>query len=72
MCIQAGNVTKERMAGYDRAIRSEPHFEPGQAAGLIKDLTAYLQTLQVSLNQLSWQMIAAVLRLTSAAADVNT
>lgn len=36
------------MAGYDRAIRSEPHFEPGQAAGLIKDLTAYLQTLQVS------------------------
>ena len=46
--MQAGNVTKERMADYDRAIRSEPSFEPGQAAGLIRDLTAYLQTLQVN------------------------
>ncbi len=35
------------MAGYDRAIRSEPKFEARQQAGLIKDLTAYLQTLQV-------------------------
>ena len=45
--LQAGNVSKERMAGYDRAIRSEPKFEKSQQAGLIKDLSAYLQTLQV-------------------------
>ncbi|KAK9863129.1 hypothetical protein WJX84_006375, partial [Apatococcus fuscideae] len=44
--LSAGNVTKERMAGYDRAIRSEPRFEPSQKAGLIRDLTAYLRTLQ--------------------------
>ncbi len=47
LCMQAGNVTKERMAGYDRSIRSEPNFEPSQQEGLITDLTAYLQTLQV-------------------------
>ncbi|KAK9860996.1 hypothetical protein WJX84_011575 [Apatococcus fuscideae] len=44
--LAAGNVTKERMAGYDRSIRSEPNFEPSQQEGLITDLTAYLQTLQ--------------------------
>ena len=46
---QAANITKERLASYDRAIRSEPSFQPSQQQGLLTDLTNYLQTLMVSI-----------------------
>ena len=45
---QAANVSKERLASFDRPIVSEPKFGHAQCAGLKRDLTAYLQTLKVS------------------------
>jgi hypothetical protein len=45
--FQAGGVTRERLAGYDRAIRDEPSFSAAQAPGLRRDLAEYLTTLQV-------------------------
>ena len=45
--LQAAGITKERLASFDRAIRSEPNFKPEQCAGLLKDLQAYLITLKV-------------------------
>ena len=41
-------VTAQRMASFDRSIRSEPRFSRAQAPGLLRDLRAYLITLQVS------------------------
>ena len=49
---QAANITKERLASYDRAIRSEPSFQPSQQQGLLTDLTNYLQTLMVRMTSL--------------------
>ena len=46
--LQAANISKEHLAGFDRPIRSEPRFTQQQCAGLKKDLTAYLQTLKAS------------------------
>ena len=44
---QAANITRERLASFDRPIKSEPAFRPEQQAGLLADLTNYLQTLTV-------------------------
>ncbi|KAK9830544.1 hypothetical protein WJX72_012386 [[Myrmecia] bisecta] len=44
--LQAANISKERLASFDRAIRSEPSFKKEQIPGLTRDLTAYLQTLK--------------------------
>ena len=44
--FQAANITKERLASFDRPIRSEPSFKPEQKEGLLRDLTNYLQTLK--------------------------
>jgi len=46
--VQAANITKERLAGFDRPILSEPKFSKEQCVGLKRDLTAYLQTLKAS------------------------
>lgn len=43
---QAANISKERLAGFDRPIVSEPKFSKDQCAGLKRDLSAYLQTLK--------------------------
>ncbi|CAK0872577.1 unnamed protein product [Prorocentrum cordatum] len=40
------NVTRERLASYDRKICSEPRFRPEQRRGLARDLTDYLRTLK--------------------------
>lgn len=48
MLSQAGNISKERLASFDRPIRSEPSFKPDQQEGLLTDLTNYLQTLKAS------------------------
>ena len=45
--LNSNGVTKERLKSYDRPIVSEPRFRPDQKEGLIRDLTAYLQTLKV-------------------------
>lgn len=52
VCAQAANISKERLAGFDRPIVSEPKFSEAQSSGLKRDLTAYLQTLKASLLQL--------------------
>ena len=44
--LQAANISKERLASFDRPIRSEPQFSKQQCAGLKRDLIAYLQTLK--------------------------
>lgn len=49
ICVQAANITKERLASFDRPIVSEPKFTKSQCEGLKRDLTAYLQTLKVRL-----------------------
>ena len=49
VACQAANITAERLASFDRPIRSTPHFKQEQAEGLLRDLTAYLQTLKVGL-----------------------
>ena len=46
--MQAANISKARLASFDRAIRSEPNFKPEQCQGLKKDLANYLLTLKVS------------------------
>ena len=43
---QAANISEERLASFDRPIKSEPKFSKEQCPGLKKDLTAYLQTLK--------------------------
>lgn len=48
MLVQAANITKERLASFDRPIKSEPAFKPDQRDGLLADLSNYLQTLKVS------------------------
>ncbi len=45
---QAANISEERLASFDRPIKSEPKFSKEQCPGLKKDLTAYLQTLKAS------------------------
>lgn len=47
MLLQAANITKERLASFDRPIKSEPSFKPDQREGLLTDLSNYLQTLKV-------------------------
>ena len=47
--VQAANITKERLASFDRPIKSEPAFKPEQRQGLLTDLSNYLQTLKASL-----------------------
>lgn len=44
---QANNITRERLEGYDRPIKSEPKFTKEQAKQLREDLFDYLQTLKV-------------------------
>jgi hypothetical protein len=44
---QANNITKERLASYDRPITSEPKFSKEQSKQLRQDLAEYLQTLKV-------------------------
>ena len=46
---QEAGIDAARLASYDRAIRSEPHFSTEQAPGLLHDLSAYLVTLKVRL-----------------------
>ena len=48
--VQAANITKERLASFDRPITSEPCFKPDQQQGLLQDLTNYLQTLKARLE----------------------
>lgn len=49
---QAANITKERLAGFDRPIVSEPKFSQAQCPGLKRDLAAYLHTLKASFSVL--------------------
>eukprot|EP01025_Chloroclados_australasicus_P003350 TRINITY_DN10784_c0_g2_i3.p1 TRINITY_DN10784_c0_g2~~TRINITY_DN10784_c0_g2_i3.p1 ORF type:complete len:542 (-),score=74.84 TRINITY_DN10784_c0_g2_i3:69-1694(-) len=44
--LHAENVTKERLASFDRPIVSEPKFSKDQCQGLERDLEAYLHTLE--------------------------
>ncbi|KXZ47751.1 hypothetical protein GPECTOR_33g633 [Gonium pectorale] len=44
--LSAAGITAQRLASFDRPIVSEPRFSGAQAAGLQRDLAAYLQTLQ--------------------------
>ncbi|PNW79708.1 hypothetical protein CHLRE_08g363874v5 [Chlamydomonas reinhardtii] len=44
--LAAAGISAQRLAGFDRPITSEPRFSGQQAAGLQRDLAAYLQTLQ--------------------------
>jgi len=44
--LAASGITRERLASFDRAIRSEPNFSQGQVSGLVEDLTNYLHTLK--------------------------
>ena len=53
MLVQAANITKERLASFDRPIKSEPVFKPDQREGLLADLINYLQTLKVSCSSSS-------------------
>jgi hypothetical protein len=48
---QASNITKRRLASFDRPIVSEPRFTAEQAPGLIRDLSEYLLTLKVGLRE---------------------
>lgn len=50
--MQAANITKERLASFDRPIKSEPAFRPEQRQGLLTDLSNYLQTLKASLSHM--------------------
>ncbi len=44
--LSSAGITAQRLASFDRAITSEPRFSGQQAAGLQRDLTAYLATLR--------------------------
>lgn len=44
--VQEAGIDAERLASYDRAIRSEPRFTAEQAPELLRDLSAYLVTLK--------------------------
>lgn len=44
--VQEAGINAERLASYDRAIRSEPRFTAEQAPKLLRDLSAYLVTLK--------------------------
>ncbi len=44
--LQAANISKERLASFDRSIKSEPKFSKEQCPGLKRDLIAYLHTLK--------------------------
>lgn len=44
---QAANIGPERLASFDRPIKSEPNFKKEQTEGLLRDLQAYLVTLKV-------------------------
>ncbi|GLC49607.1 Pyruvate phosphate dikinase, PEP/pyruvate binding domain, partial [Pleodorina starrii] len=44
--LSSAGISAQRLASFDRPIVSEPRFSGQQAAGLQRDLTAYLQTLQ--------------------------
>jgi alpha-glucan,water dikinase len=44
--LGAAGISAERLASFDRAIRSEPHFNAQQVPRLRRDLTAYLRTLK--------------------------
>ncbi|KAG1659718.1 hypothetical protein FOA52_012256, partial [Chlamydomonas sp. UWO 241] len=44
--LHASGITAQRLASFDRSIKSEPKFEPSQVPGLLVDLRAYLSTLQ--------------------------
>ena len=56
--IQAANITRDRLLSFDRAIRSEPHFQQTQISGLTRDLRSYLKTLQVAWFPLSFSYLA--------------
>ncbi|CAL8469831.1 g9373 [Coccomyxa elongata] len=57
--LQAANITKERLAGFDRPIVSEPKFSKEQCPGLTRDLTAYLHTLKAVHSGADLQAAAA-------------
>ncbi|XP_031495400.1 alpha-glucan water dikinase 2 [Nymphaea colorata] len=44
--LNANGITKQRLASYDRPIRSEPYFTSSSKDGLVRDLTSYLKTLK--------------------------
>ncbi|KAH9314059.1 hypothetical protein KI387_022686 [Taxus chinensis] len=44
--LNKNGVTKERLASYDRPIKSVPSLRSDQKEGLIRDLTAYMKTLK--------------------------
>jgi len=44
--LQQHGIDRNRLASYDRAICSEPHFRKDQQRGLIDGLTRYLRTLK--------------------------
>ncbi|KAJ4851076.1 Alpha-glucan water dikinase 2 [Turnera subulata] len=44
--LNSNGLTKEKLASYDRPIKSEPHFRTDVKEGLICDLTKYLKTLK--------------------------
>lgn len=50
LLLQAANITRQRLASFDRPIVSEPSFKEEQRAGLLQDLGAYLTTLKVNLK----------------------
>ncbi|BDA43844.1 Alpha-glucan water dikinase, chloroplastic at C-terminar half [Coccomyxa sp. Obi] len=57
--LEAANITKERLASFDRPIVSEPKFSQAQCPGLKRDLTAYLHTLKAVHSGADLQAAAA-------------
>merc|ERR1719327_1546862 len=53
------NITRERLASYDRKISSEPRFRPEQCRGLVRDLKEYLRTLKAVHSGADLQSAAA-------------
>ncbi|MCI4625899.1 MAG: hypothetical protein L3V56_08045 [Candidatus Magnetoovum sp. WYHC-5] len=44
--LMAGGITKERLAGFERPIRSDPHFVHHLKDGLIRDFEYFLKVLK--------------------------
>ena len=56
---QAANISRERLASFDRPIVSEPAFKPEQCPQLLKDLQSYLVTLKAVHSGADLQAAAA-------------
>ena len=59
LIYQAANISKERLASFDRPIVSEPAFKPEQSPQLVKDLQSYLVTLKAVHSGADLQAAAA-------------